>query len=162
LCRRGDDPLRAARCLEALAEGAAAQRRPAEAARLFGVAAAARETSQRPPAPRRRAPPARVPSPGPAPLGAAALPPARPRGPAGRATRLAAPSAARAAPPGARRPAPPPAPRPPDGLTPREVEVLRLLAAGRTNPEIAVALVLSVRTVEHHVNSLYGKLQVRG
>jgi two-component system response regulator NreC len=39
---------------------------------------------------------------------------------------------------------------PPDDLTPREVEVLGLIAMGYTNPEIADRLVLSVRTVETH------------
>jgi two-component system response regulator NreC len=39
---------------------------------------------------------------------------------------------------------------PPDDLTPREVEVLGLLALGYMNPEIAERLVLSVRTVETH------------
>jgi predicted ATPase/DNA-binding CsgD family transcriptional regulator len=42
-------------------------------------------------------------------------------------------------------------------LTPREVEVLRLLAAGRSNREIAAELVVSVRTVEHHLTSIYAK-----
>jgi predicted ATPase/class 3 adenylate cyclase/DNA-binding CsgD family transcriptional regulator len=52
-----------------------------------------------------------------------------------------------------------PGPAPyPDGLTAREVEVLRLLSAGRTNPEIAHVLVLSVHTVERHVANLYGKI----
>lgn len=46
----------------------------------------------------------------------------------------------------------------PDGLTAREVEVLRLLATGKTNPEIAATLVLSVHTVERHVANLYGKI----
>ena len=40
--------------------------------------------------------------------------------------------------------------RPPDDLTPREIEVLELLALGYMNPEIAERLVLSVRTVETH------------
>ncbi len=52
---------------------------------------------------------------------------------------------------GARLAAEPPAPDgPPDDLTPREVEVLGLLALGYMNPEIAERLVLSVRTVETH------------
>ena len=40
--------------------------------------------------------------------------------------------------------------------------MLRLIAAGRSNQEIAGDLSLSVRTVERHINSLYGKLEVRG
>jgi HD-GYP domain-containing protein (c-di-GMP phosphodiesterase class II) len=55
-----------------------------------------------------------------------------------------------------------PRPRPlgghPEGLTDREVEVLRLLARGATNREIAAALVISVRTAEHHVQHIYDKL----
>ena len=39
---------------------------------------------------------------------------------------------------------------PPDGLTEREVEILRLIALGHTNAEIAEQLFLSVRTVESH------------
>ena len=47
------------------------------------------------------------------------------------------------------------------GLTARESEILGLLAAGMTDPEIAGALFISVRTVEHHVASLFRKLGVR-
>jgi DNA-binding NarL/FixJ family response regulator len=50
----------------------------------------------------------------------------------------------------------------PDGLTEREVEVLRLIAAGRNNREIAEELVLSVRTVERHITNIYGKINARG
>jgi non-specific serine/threonine protein kinase len=46
------------------------------------------------------------------------------------------------------------------GLTAREREVLRLLAAGRTNPEIAAALDISQATVRNHVTNLLGKLGV--
>jgi two-component system response regulator NreC len=45
---------------------------------------------------------------------------------------------------------PPTRSEPPDGLTPREIEVLNLIALGYMNPEIAERLVLSVRTVETH------------
>lgn len=51
---------------------------------------------------------------------------------------------------GARMVAEPEPEGPPDELTPRETEVLGLLALGYTNPEIADKLVLSVRTVETH------------
>ncbi len=50
----------------------------------------------------------------------------------------------------------------PMGLSPREIDVLRLLAAGRHNREIAEALFLSVRTVERHLTNLYTKLGVDG
>jgi DNA-binding CsgD family transcriptional regulator len=48
----------------------------------------------------------------------------------------------------------------PAGLTAREVEVLRLVAAGRTNPEIAATLVLSEKTVARHLSNIFGKLDV--
>lgn len=50
----------------------------------------------------------------------------------------------------------------PNGLTPREVDVLRLIAAGRSNQEIAAELAISVRTVERHITNLYGKIDGRG
>jgi DNA-binding CsgD family transcriptional regulator len=46
------------------------------------------------------------------------------------------------------------------GLTARELEVLRLVAAGRTNKAIAAELVLSVRTVDRHVSNIFAKLGV--
>ena len=46
------------------------------------------------------------------------------------------------------------------GLTARELQVLRLLAAGETNKAIASQLVLSERTVDRHVSNIYGKLGV--
>ena len=46
------------------------------------------------------------------------------------------------------------------GLTPRELEVLRLVAAGRSNREIAEALVISEHTVARHVQNIFAKLRV--
>jgi LuxR family maltose regulon positive regulatory protein len=45
-------------------------------------------------------------------------------------------------------------------LTDREVEILRLIAAGRSNPEIAELLYLSLNTIKWHAKNLYGKLSV--
>ena len=44
-----------------------------------------------------------------------------------------------------------------DDLTPREVEVLRLIAIGRTNADIATALAISLNTVATHVRSILAK-----
>ncbi|MGC1759711.1 MAG: LuxR C-terminal-related transcriptional regulator, partial [Candidatus Cybelea sp.] len=46
-------------------------------------------------------------------------------------------------------------------LSPREREVARLIAAKRSNREIARALEISVRTVEHHVEAAFSKLGIR-
>jgi DNA-binding CsgD family transcriptional regulator/tetratricopeptide (TPR) repeat protein len=48
------------------------------------------------------------------------------------------------------------------GLTAREFEVLRLVAAGRSNPEIASELFISVKTASVHVSNILGKLGVAG
>jgi LuxR family maltose regulon positive regulatory protein len=45
-------------------------------------------------------------------------------------------------------------------LSERELEILRLIAAGRSNPEIAELLYLSLNTVKWHAKNLYGKLNV--
>jgi HD-GYP domain-containing protein (c-di-GMP phosphodiesterase class II) len=49
----------------------------------------------------------------------------------------------------------------PNELTDREVQVLRVLARGLSNREIAEALVLSPRTVQHHLASIYDKIDLR-
>jgi ATP/maltotriose-dependent transcriptional regulator MalT len=53
-----------------------------------------------------------------------------------------------------------PPPTYPDGLTAREVEVLRLVAKGFTDAQVAEALVLSPRTVHAHLSSIYSKLGI--
>jgi two-component system response regulator NreC len=53
-----------------------------------------------------------------------------------------------------------PPPGPPDGLSQRELDVLRLIALGHTNAEIAAQLYLSVRTVETHRSHIQQKLRL--
>jgi DNA-binding NarL/FixJ family response regulator len=45
----------------------------------------------------------------------------------------------------------------PDGLTAREVEVLRLVAGGHSNAQIAAALFLSHKTVQRHLSNIFAK-----
>jgi DNA-binding NarL/FixJ family response regulator len=59
-----------------------------------------------------------------------------------------------------RRPTPPPTSLP-DELTPREAEVLSLIARGLSNGEIAETLVVSEATVKRHVNHLFAKIGAR-
>jgi DNA-binding NarL/FixJ family response regulator len=49
----------------------------------------------------------------------------------------------------------------PDDLTPREAEVLSLVAAGLTNAEIAERLVVTSATVKSHINHIFAKIDVR-
>jgi ATP/maltotriose-dependent transcriptional regulator MalT len=46
-------------------------------------------------------------------------------------------------------------------LSARELEVLQLMAAGMSNPQIAAELVIALSTVKTHVNRIYAKLAVR-
>jgi DNA-binding CsgD family transcriptional regulator len=51
-------------------------------------------------------------------------------------------------------------PAPAGGLSAREIQVLRLVAAGRTNRQIASALFISERTVERHLSNIFNKLDL--
>jgi DNA-binding NarL/FixJ family response regulator len=53
-------------------------------------------------------------------------------------------------------------PRDEHGLSRRELEVLQLLAKGMSNQEIAASYVLSIRTVERHISSIYDKIGAEG
>ena len=59
-----------------------------------------------------------------------------------------------------RDPAPRERPARPGGLSRRELEVLRQVAAGRTSQEIAAELFISTRTAEHHIANIYTKIGV--
>lgn len=48
-----------------------------------------------------------------------------------------------------------------EALSKRELEVLRCIAAGMSNQEIAHAIVITVGTVKRHTNNIYSKLRVR-
>lgn len=48
----------------------------------------------------------------------------------------------------------------PGGLSEREIEVLRLVAAGMTNRAIAARLYISERTVHRHINNIFGRIGV--
>ena len=52
------------------------------------------------------------------------------------------------------------APNPFSELTERELEVLRLVAAGQTNKDIAASLVISEKTVKSHISNILGKLHL--
>ncbi len=49
----------------------------------------------------------------------------------------------------------------PANLTGRQVQVLRLIAQGKTNEEIAAALMLSKRTIDRHLADVYAKIGAR-
>ncbi|HET8631472.1 MAG TPA: tetratricopeptide repeat protein [Thermomicrobiales bacterium] len=167
LFRELGDRLFVAVCLEGLAGLAAAEGWPVRAGRLFGAAAALRDTIGAPLPDFNRA--------------FYEWNQARARAAVDEATFAAAWAAGRlltpeealaapdepdgAAPPGlagrgvARAPASPPEAGP-AGLTPREVEVLRLVAEGLTDGQVAARLFVSPRTVNAHLRAIYGKLGV--
>jgi LuxR family maltose regulon positive regulatory protein len=48
-----------------------------------------------------------------------------------------------------------------DPLTPRGLEIMRLICKGYSNPEIASELVVTINTIKKHTSNIYGKLGVR-
>ncbi|HEX5506477.1 MAG TPA: LuxR family transcriptional regulator [Thermomicrobiales bacterium] len=172
ICREIGARLYISRILDGLAGLAAAEDRPARAARLFGAASALRDTvGTGAPLPHvNEAFYERIQARARAALDEATFAAAWAAG------RLLTPEEALAAPDepadgappdpqghgGARAPAPP-ASSPgaaPAGLTPREVDVLRLVAEGLTDGQVAARLFVSPRTVNAHLRAIYGKLGV--
>jgi predicted ATPase/class 3 adenylate cyclase/DNA-binding CsgD family transcriptional regulator len=151
--------------LEGLAAAVAAQGNHVWAAHLWGAAEALREAIGTPLPPVDRAPYHRAVEASRTHLGAQAFASAWAQG------RTFSPEQALATPGQGALPAsangeqssspPPVSPAPyPDGLTAREVEVLRVVAQGLTNEQVAQRLVISPRTVDTHLTSIYGKIGV--
>jgi ATP/maltotriose-dependent transcriptional regulator MalT len=162
--REVGDNLNIAFCLEGLADVVAAQGESAWSARLWGTAEALREAMGTPIPPVYRASYDRSVAAARAQLGEKAFAAAWAGG------RMMTPEQALAAQGKAMIPTPMPArpasatpvksPTSPAGLTAREVEVLRLLAMGLTDVQIAEQLVLSLHTVHAHLRTIYSKLGV--
>ena len=144
--------------LEGLADVVAMQGEPAWAARLWGTAQALRQARGIPLPPVYRADYDRVVAAACSQHGEQAFAAAWAQG------RTMTPEQALAAEGQPLLPTPNPPARPaatyPDGLTAREVEVLRLLAQGLTDAQIAEQLVLSLHTVHAHLRTIYSKLGV--
>ncbi len=151
--------------LEGVAAAVAAQGNPAWAAHLWGAAEAQREMTGAPLPPIERAPYNRAVTAARTWLGEQAFATAWAQG---RAMELqqALSSPEREALPASNQeeeafsPTPFSPPPHPDGLTAREVEVLRLLAKGLSNAQIAEELMVSQLTIKAHLRSIYSKLQV--
>ena len=150
-----------ARTVADAASLAAACGEPERAARLFGAAAALAEVIGFAPAWPERGAHERGAATARAALGDAAFDAAFLPGRRLSRERVQAEVAAVLEPPRHRPRGPPAPPSPHHGLTPRELEVLRLVAAGRTNAEIAEALFVTRRTVTSHVERIFAKLGVR-
>ncbi|HEX5504853.1 MAG TPA: LuxR C-terminal-related transcriptional regulator [Thermomicrobiales bacterium] len=149
-------------CLEGLAV-AARRDRPALAARWWGAAAALREAIAVPPLPPERARDERHQAAVRARMGEAAFAAAWAEGralPLEQAITEALASAAAEPPQPTSASSPAAGPAYPAGLSAREVEVLRLVAEGLTDAQVAERLFLSPRTVGQHLRSVYNKLGV--
>ncbi len=159
-----DDKEFIASCLERLGEVVAAQQEPAWAARLWGAAETLRQSIGTPMAPVYRASYERALAASRQALGDQMFAAVWVQGRNMSAEQAVAvqgkPLLSTAIPPRAAAAAPWPSHTSPFGLTAREVEVLRLLAQGWTDAQIAEQLVISLRTVNRHTTSLYSKLGV--
>jgi predicted ATPase/class 3 adenylate cyclase/DNA-binding CsgD family transcriptional regulator len=168
IARRAGRQVDIASYLEGLAGVVAAQGEPTWAARLWGAAEAVREATGAPLPPVERADYERSMASARAQLGEQAFATAWAEGRAMTPELALAARGLVALPGGAKsasHAAPsshivPPTPTYPDGLTAREVEVLRLVAQGLTNAQIAERLIISPTTVNAHMRSLYSKVAV--
>jgi len=149
------DDLGLAQCLEGLGDICAAQGQVAAAARLFAAAGARRQALGAPVPPAERARYDGSMALVRAGLGPAAFTTESDAGCTMTIEALVAVSALVTP-----RRLPRPTPVAPARLTPREVEILHLVAQGLTNKAIAARLVISPRTVYTHLTSIYGKLGV--
>ncbi len=162
IARKWNYPWAIASCLEGLA-GIAAQREPVWAARLWGAAEALREAIGMPMPPVERADYEHVVAVARAHLGEKAFATAWAEGRAMTVEQVLAAQEQATIPTPAEQPSTPPVTARvtyPDGLTAREVEVLRLVAQGRSDAQVAEQLVISPRTVHAHLSSIYSKLGI--
>jgi DNA-binding CsgD family transcriptional regulator len=161
MARKVDSKCNVATCLEGLAGVRAAQGELSQSARLWGAAEALRETIDAPIPPVYRATYEQAVAAARTRLGEKAfaalwaegrtMTPEQALTAQGPATMTIEPSSA----PPAKR-----LPTYPDGLTAREIEVLRLVAQGLKNEQVAERLVISPRTVDTHLTSIYSKIAV--
>jgi predicted ATPase/class 3 adenylate cyclase/DNA-binding CsgD family transcriptional regulator len=165
VARESGDKLTIIPSLEGLASAVAAQGNHAWAAHLWGAAEALRETIGAPLPPVERAPYHQAVTAARTRLGGHAFATAWAEGRTMSLEQaLAAPGQVALSAPNQEEqsssPTPASPPPYPDGLTAREVEVLRVVAQGLTNEQVAERLVISPRTVDTHLTSIYGKIGV--
>jgi predicted ATPase/DNA-binding CsgD family transcriptional regulator len=152
-----------ASCLEGLASLDAAQGELVRAARFWGAAERLRETIGTPIPPVERADYGRAVASARAQLGEKAFAKALAEGRTMSPEQVLATQGQVALPTPGERSSSPTTASPstyPDGLTTREVEVLRVVAQGLTNEQVAERLVISPRTVDTHLTSIYSKIGV--